>query len=160
MTLARPLGRFCGVIAALAAILAVAIHVTWAPAVAVIGPTPATPNAAISVAGPTDNLTAGDSIHFTVTTSGAVTLNKVHAKICVHGFTSYSTTSFGYANAGGTRCVFAANITSGALTAIEAGYQLGPVPFASVTTSGDMVFHAGTGTVSWVNSNGFAGNGG
>ena len=171
MTFARPIGRLCGVIATVAAIIAVAIHVSWAPAspnlsadavtaaAAVIGPTPATANASIVMTGPVDALANGDAVHFTVNTAGGVTLNKVEAHICAHGYTTYSTTTFGFANSGGTRCVYAPNITTGALTGIEAGYKLGPLAFAAVTTSGDEVFHAGSGTVDWVNSNGNAAKG-
>jgi hypothetical protein len=171
MTFARPIGRLCGVIAAVAAIVAVAIHVSWAPAspnvsadaitvaAGLIGPTPATANASIVMTGPVGALANGDAVHFTVNTAGGVTLNKVEAHICAHGYTTYSTTTFGFANSGGTRCVYAPNITTGALTGIEAGYKLGPLAFAAVTTSGDQVFHAGSGTVDWVNSNGNAAKG-
>ena len=81
ITLTSPLGRFCGVIAALAAVIAVAVQVSHAPASSVIGPTPSTPNAAISVTSPTDSLNAGDAVHFTVTTSNGVTLNLVEVHI-------------------------------------------------------------------------------
>jgi hypothetical protein len=158
-------------IAAVAAIIAVAIHVSWAPAspnvsadaitvaAGLIGPTPTTANASIVMTGPVDTLANGDAVHFTVNTANGVTLNKVEAHICAHGYTTYSTTTFGFANSGGTRCVYGPNITTGALTGIEAGYKLGPLAFAAVTTSGDEVFHAGSGTVDWVNSNGNAAKG-
>jgi hypothetical protein len=154
----RRAGRFYGVAAALAAIIAVALHVTWAPAITTIGPTPSA-HASVTFTSSTDNLSAGDSIHFHVDTSPngqtAVTLASVEAHVCKTGFTTYSVSSFGYNTSAGVRCVNGANITSGGLTSIEDGYKLGPVPFSAVTTSGDLVFHAGTGTVGWTNASGF-----
>ena len=146
----RRRGRFSGVIAALAAILAVAVHVTWAPA-AVIGPTPAA-NATINVSSATSGLTTGAEVHFTVNTTSTVTLNKVEAKICRPGFATYTTTTFGYSGSSGTRCVYEPGISSGSL---GGQYRLGPIPFSAVTTSGDQKIVVGTGTVNWINTSGF-----
>ena len=146
----RRRGRFSGVVAALAAILAVAVHVTWAPA-AVIGPTPAA-NATINVSSATSGLSTGAEVHFTVNTTSTVTLNKVEAKICRPGFATYTTTTFGYSGSSGTRCVYEPGISSGSL---GGQYRLGPIPFSAVTTSGDQKIVVGTGTVNWINTSGF-----
>jgi len=143
---------------ALAAVVSLGTIVSLAgPAVAdpTVGPTPApTNNTTITFSTSHDGLVNGQGVGFTVNTTLPSTLNKVHAKICATGYTTYSSTTFGYANAGGTRCVYGAGITSGGLTGIQAGYQLGPNPYSSVTTSGPLTFAVGTGTVNWNNSNG------
>ena len=149
----RHAGRWSGVAAALAAIVAVALQVTWAPAAT--GPVPAA-SASINFTSATSNLTDGAAVHFTVTTTGAVTLNKVEAKICRSGFTSYSTTTFGYdgGSANAVRCVNQSGISTGSLGAGD--YRVGPLAFSAVQTSGDVTFHAGTGTVNWLSTKGFA----
>ncbi len=128
---------------------------TPAGAVAGIGPVPAPANTTtITYSTPVTGLVAGNSVGFTVNTSSPATLNKVHAKICATGNSTYSTTTFGYSGPSGTRCVYGAGVTSGSLSGIQSGYQLGPIPYSSVTTSGALSFSAGTGTVSWTNANG------
>jgi len=148
---------------ALAAVVSLGSVVAMAgPAIAdpVIGPTPAPTNAtSITYSTAHDGLVNGQGVGFTVNTTLPSTLNKVHAKICATGYTTYSSTTFGYANAGGTRCVYGAGVTAGALTGVQAGYQLGPNPYSSVTTSGPLTFAVGTGSVTWNNSNGNAGQG-
>lgn len=161
-------------LAALAAVVSLGtLAVAATPAAAgppLVGPTPVPTNAtSITFLTPHDGLVNGQSINFHVDTTSPATLNKVHAKICATGFTSYGTTTFGYANAGGTRCVYQPGITAGGLptsgpsavppTPLSA-FQLGPVPYSAVTTSGTVSFTAGTGSVAWTNSNGNAGNGG
>lgn len=126
-----------------------------AGAVAGIGPVPVPANStSITYSSPVTGLVAGNSVGFTVNTSSPATLNKVHAKICATGYSTYSTTTFGYSGSSGTRCVYGAGVTSGSLSGIQTGYQLGPIPFSSVTTSGAQSFAVGTGTVSWTNANG------
>jgi hypothetical protein len=144
-----------GLVASFAAIVAVLVHVSWAPADPLIGPTPATPNAQLSVTTSTNNVADGAAIHFTVTTSGGATLNLVEAHICVHGFTSYTLTNFNFSGPTGLRCVYANGITTGGLNSVQSNYKLGPLPFSAVTTSGDQSFAVGSGAVSWFGSDGF-----
>ena len=129
-----------------------------AGALSVIGPTPTPANATtITYSTPVEGLVAGQGVGFTVNTTSPNTLNKVHAKICATGYSTYSSTTFGYSGSSGTRCVYGAGVTSGSLSSIQAGYQLGPIPYSSVTTSGAQSFAVGTGTVSWTNANGNSG---
>jgi len=156
---ARRRRRFYGATAALAAIIAVALHVTWAPAVPVVGPTPPA-HASMTVTTPTDGLTDGSAVHFTIDTSmnpagGQVTLAVVEARICQTGFTTYSLSSFGFTGSAGVRCVDAQGIQSGGLSGVDDGYHIGPFPFSAVTTSGDLAIHVGTGSVSWLNDDSF-----
>lgn len=143
-------------LAALAAVVtlgSVGALATSAAADPLIGPTPApTANTTLTFSTPHDGLVDGQSITFKVDTTLPTTLNKVEAKICNTGFTTYGSTTFGYAGAGGTRCVFQPGISSGSLNLGD--YRLGPLAFSSVTTSGNQTFHAGTGSVAWTNSNG------
>src|SRR5262249_25290345 len=143
-------------LAALAAVVTLgAVGALASPASAdpTIGPTPApTANTSITFTNSHDGLVGGQGVTFHVDTTLPTTLNKVHARICATGYTTYGTTTFGYSNAGGTRCVSAPGITAGGLTGIQSGYQLGPIPFSSVTTSGNQTFAAGTGSVTWTNT--------
>jgi hypothetical protein len=148
------------VLAAVVSLGTVAAMAVPAAADPTIGPTPVPTNAtSITFTNSHDGLVNGQGIGFHVDTTGPASLNKVHGKICATGYTTYGATSFGYANAGGTRCVFGAGVTTGGLTGIQSGYQLGPIPYSSVTTSGNLSFAAGTGTVTWNNSNGNPGQG-
>jgi hypothetical protein len=151
--------RALATLAAVVALGSVAALASPASADPTVGPTPApTANTSITFTNSHDGLVAGQGVTFHVDTTLPTTLNKVHAKICAPGYTAYGATTFGYAGAGGTRCVDAGN-TTGGLTGIQSNYQLGPIPFSSVTTSGNQTFAAGTGSVSWKNGGGFDGIG-
>jgi hypothetical protein len=153
VTRTRPITRFSGVLAAVAAVLAVALHVTWAPAsTPTYGPVPAA-SATMDISTPVTGLTDGSTITWVVNTSGAVTLNLVEAKICKTGSTTYTLTQYSYSGSTGLRCVYQPGIQSGGFASGQ--YRHDPVPFSSVQTSGSMSMTVGTGTVSWINAGGF-----
>src|SRR5262245_38862631 len=135
-------------------------------AIAMIGPTPAA-DAAASIS-PTTNLADGTPVSVTVTTSNGSTIFSVKIHICQTGYTTYGTSTFGYASNGlGTRCVFddgnvgvGNGITTGGLT--NADYEVTHQYSGSETTSdvpgvGALQFKAGSGSVKWKNSSGFPG---
>src|SRR5580700_7846093 len=114
---ARGTTRLTGIIAVVAAIAAVAIHVSFASADP-LQQNPVTANATLTFTTTTDSLAAGQAIGYHVDTNSGTTLNSVEAKICTDGNTTgtWGSGTFGYSGTFGTRCVFAAGITSGALT--------------------------------------------
>ncbi|HXY94866.1 MAG TPA: hypothetical protein VEP49_20555 [Acidimicrobiia bacterium] len=153
--------RALAVLAAVVSLGTVAALASPAVADPLLGPTPAPTNAtSLTFTTAHDGLVPGQGIGFHTDTTLPATLNKVDAKICQTGFGSYSTSTFGYNGSGGVRCVDGAHIGSGGLNGIQSGYELGPLPFSSVTTSGPQTFHAGTSDapgapVSWQNDDTF-----
>ena len=152
ITESRGITRLTGFLAGLIAIAAVMVQVAWAPATP-IGPTPSTSYAAVTMNTAVTGLADGSTVSFTVTTSGSVTLNSVEAKICAHGYSTYTANQYGYSGATGVRCVYQPGISSGAF--VSGSYRLDPIPYSSVQTSGLLSIAVGTGTVTWTNSNGY-----
>ena len=152
ITESRGITRLTGFLAGLIAIAAVMVQVAWAPATP-IGPTPSTSYAAVTMNTAVTGLADGSTVSFTVTTSGSVTLNSVEAKICVHGYSTYTANQYGYSGATGVRCVYQPGISSGAF--VSGSYRVDPIPYSSVQTSGLLSIAVGTGTVTWTNSNGY-----
>ena len=135
---------------ALATLLAIALVLVGAgllvrgAARALSGPLPSGP-VTMSVSTPTSGLTDGSAVTFSVSSTGAAVLSGgVTAHICATGQNISNSFNFGYQ---GSLCVKQAGITSGALTG---GDYATTMNFSGVTTSGDLTFHAGTGTVSWI----------
>ena len=111
---------------------------------ALSGPLPSGP-VTMSVSTPTSGLTDGSAVTFSVSSTGAAVLSGgVTAHICATGQNISNSFNFGYQ---GSLCVKQAGITSGVLTG---GDYATTMNFSGVTTSGDLTFHAGTGTVSWI----------
>ncbi|HEY3670844.1 MAG TPA: hypothetical protein VGN51_07915 [Acidimicrobiia bacterium] len=141
------LRRHAGLFAVLAAILAVALSFDVVDAASPSGPVPATTNTVTLSASPVTGLTDGQTITYSVTTSGSTTLTgAVTAHLCKHGLTGYSTSNFGYSGSQGVRCVYQAGIVSGGLT--DADYEAAQNFFQAATT-GALTFKAGTGSLVW-----------
>jgi hypothetical protein len=147
----------------------------------VIGPVPTPDNPpTITFHTPTDGLTDGQAVNFQVKSTGTDTINTVDVKICAHGSTTYSTSTFGYSPPSGTRCVRQGGITSGNLGLITPGtnpaaagyYRTGVYNYNGATDTDNisnslinpnppLSFTAGRGTVSWDTTTvGVHGNGG
>jgi hypothetical protein len=124
-----------------------------AGAASVIGPVPA-PSATttITFTTPTDGLVGGQNVTFHTDTTSPDTLNRVYAKICATGNTSYTGTTFGYTGASGIRCVYGPGVSAGGLTGVSPGYAVGPFPYSAVTGSGNLTIQPGTGSVTWYNA--------
>ncbi len=137
-----------------------AAFVTPAAAAPAIGPVPATTNGVTLTASPTTGLSDGSAVTFTVNTTGATKLvGNLTAHLCLDGFTSYSTGTFGYSGSSATRCIYDSGtpgppgIVSGSLTGADYEKTFGP--FAGTeSTSGSLTFHVGTGSVLWGNATG------
>ena len=107
----------------------------------------ATTNAVTLTAAPVTGLTDGQTITYSVATSGSTTLTGgVTAHLCKHGLTGYTTSNFGYSGSQGVRCVYQAGIVSGGLT--NADYEA-TQNFFQATTTGALTFKAGTGSLVW-----------
>ena len=141
------LRRHAGLFAALAAILAVALSFDVVDAASSTGPVPATTNTVTLTAAPVTGLTDGQTITYSVATSGSTTLTgAVTAHLCKHGLTGYTTSNFGYSGSQGVRCVYQAGIVSGGLT--SADYEA-TQNFFQATSTGALAFKAGTGSLVW-----------
>jgi hypothetical protein len=139
-----------------ALILGAAVTIA-APADAVppIGPTP-TPDGTVTLsAAPVVSLANAQAITFTVNTAGGTTLvGHITAHLCIHGFTTYGLSNFGYSDSSASRCVYQAGIVSGGITGGD--YEkVYPSYAGSETTSGPLTFKAGTGAVTWGNALGY-----
>lgn len=108
-------------------------------------------------ASPTDGLTNGTTINYTVNTTGGAKLQgPITTHLCKHitPVPTYSATTFGYSGSTANRCIYSAGITS---QTGFAGADLEKVtsPFAGTeTTSGPQTFVAGTGSITWGNVTG------
>jgi hypothetical protein len=144
MPLARPPRR-----PALATLLAIALACVGAGLLArgaarALAPAPDGP-VTIAFSTPTSGLTGGSAVTYSVSsTSGAVLSGAVAAHVCATGAGISNTNDFGYQ---GTFCVKQAGITSGGLTG---GDYATSTNFSGVSTSGNLTFHAGTGSVTWL----------
>ena len=109
-----------------------------------LSPTPTGP-VTMSFSTPTSGLTSGSVVTYSVGSTGGAVLNgAITAHICATGANISNSFNFGYQ---GTFCVKQAGISSGGLTG---GDYATSSSFSGVTTSGDLTFHAGTGTVTWL----------
>ena len=119
------------------------------------GPAPAAP-VTIAVS-PVDNLLAGDTVTYNVTSTGPG-LFSLDAHVCETGNTpaSYNDANFGFDS--GDRCVNQPGITSGGLTGPGAAYEASDTFDGAVLTSGNQTIDVGTGTVEWSNNDGFPGS--
>ena len=145
---------FAGVLITATAVVLVA------PAEAV-SPTPTPDHAVTLSASPVTLLANGQAITFTVNTSGGTTLvGNITAHLCIHGAASYGTTTFGYSGQFANRCVYDSGspgppgITAGGLSGADYERTYGSYS-GTETTSGPLVFHAGTGSVTWGNASGY-----
>jgi hypothetical protein len=116
------------------------------PAGAVVGPFPAGP-ATVNVSTPTSGLVNGSVVTYTAGTTGTATLSGAQVgHICATppGGPIDNSTDFGYQ---GVYCVKQAGITSGNLGLGDYSVQQ---TFSGVTTTTPQNFHAGVGTVTWI----------
>jgi len=135
--------------------VAAALPIPKASADLAVGPVPAPDHTVTLHVSAVDGLVDGQAVTFDVQTSGGATLiGNLTAHLCVHGSTSYGTTSFGYSGNNGSRCVYEAGIVSGALAGSDYEVISGPYSGAQ-TTSGTVTFRVGTGSVTWGNVSGF-----
>jgi hypothetical protein len=111
--------------------------------VAVTGPNPSGP-VAVSVTSPTSSLNDGAAVTYDVTSSGGATITSVTTHICATGAGISNSADFGYQ---GTFCVKQAGIALGGLNGADYA-TVGT--FASVTDTGTLTFHAGSGSVTWI----------
>lgn len=151
-----PKRRIIGTLAAgLVATTVVVAQFTIVGAAPATGPVPATSNAVTLTASPVTNLTAGQTVTFTVTTSGSTKLvGNLSAHLCKHGSTTYTGGTFGYSGQSASRCVYSGNIVSGGLAGGDYEKIYGPYA-GSESTSGSLTFKAATGTVTWGTDDGF-----
>jgi hypothetical protein len=147
------------VLAGILSLVPMAAFVAPASADPPIGPEPPTTNAVTLTATPVVGLEAGQTVTFTVTTSGTTKLvGNLSAHLCKPGLSGYGTTSFGYSGANANRCVYddktagPPGIVSGGLTGGDYEKTFGP--YSSASTSGPLTFKAGTGSVTWGNATG------
>jgi len=147
--------RIIGTLAVGIIVSVVVAQFTIASADPPTGPVPATSNTVTLTASPVTNLTSGQVVTLTVTTSGTAKLvGNLSAHLCKHGSTSYTGGTFGYDGQSASRCVYSGNIVSGGLTGGDYEKTYGPYS-GGESTSGSLTFKAATGTVTWGTDDGF-----
>ena len=115
------------------------------PAGALTGPTPVGP-VTLAFTTPVSGLASGATISYNVNATGGAVLNgAITAHICQTGAGISNSANFGYQ---GPFCVKQAGISSGGLTGGD--YQNTTQTFSGVTSATPPSFHAGTGTVTWI----------
>jgi hypothetical protein len=149
----RQFRKHAGLLAVIAAILAVAVQFGWSAADPATGPVPVTANPVTFTASPVTDLTAGSDVVWNITTSGSTKLvGFTTAHLCVHGKTSYSSQSFGFNGPQGVNCVLSSGIFDGGISGADYEATTGPYSGSESTLSEPQHFKVGTGSVSWVNS--------
>jgi hypothetical protein len=121
-----------------------------------IGPSPPTTNTVTFTAPNVTDLETGQTISFTVNTSGTAHLiGNLSAHLCLHGLSGYGSSTFGYSGSGAVRCVYQQGIVSGGL-ANGADYEKTFGPYSGgESTSGSLSWKLGTGSVTWGNATGY-----
>jgi hypothetical protein len=125
-----------------------------------IGPNPAPSGTVSFTAAPATGLVDGQQVTFSVQTSGGTTLiGTITAHICRTGLSNYGLSNFGYSDASASRCVWAGDITTGALDDGAGGAadyeKVYPAYSGAETNSGPLTFKVGTGSVTWGNALGY-----